>query len=263
MFFGTILFLMLGFNFLAENFSPSALFLPVLFLAVSLSFLCLFLRQEKKEANPILDMALLRSRPFLATNIYNLVLGAGIFGIISFIPFYATSVHHLSTLVSGMVLTPRFIGAIPASAATSFLLHRWGYRRPIVLGSTLIALSIVFLAGQEFQLFRVIGIRPGTAEILASLILVNGIGIGIVLPPANNACIELMPEKVATISGLRGMIRSVGGAFAISIITIILHSSATPADGFRITFIAYGIALLLTLPLVLLMPSGKDRKGTN
>ncbi len=262
-FFGTILFLMLGLNVLAENFSSSALFLPALFLAASFSFLCLFLRQEKKEANPILDMALLRSRPFLATNIYNIVLGAGIFGIISFIPFYATSVHQLSTLVSGMVVTPRFIGAIPASAATSFLLHRWGYRRPIVLGSSLIALSIIFLAGREFQLVKAIGLRSGIAEILAVLILINGIGIGIVLPPANNACIELMPEKVATISGLRGMIRSVGGAFAISIITIILHSSPTPADGFRIAFVSYGIGLLLTLPLVFLMPSGKDRRGAN
>ena len=262
-FFGTILFLMLGLNFIAENFSPAALFLPVLFLAVSFSFFCLFCRQEKRESNPILDMALLKSRPFLATNVYNMVLGAGIFGIISFIPLYATSVHHLSTLVSGMVVTPRFIGAIPASAATSFLLHRWGYRWPIALGSTLISLSIILLASQGFQLFGRIGIPLGIAEILAVLMLVNGIGIGTVLPPSNNACIELLPEKVATISGLRGMIRSVGGAFAVSIITIILHSSATPEDGFRTTFLSYGLGLLMTTPLVFLMPSGKkERKGT-
>ena len=259
-FFGTILFLMLGLNFLAENFSRSALLLPVPFLAASFSFLCLFLRQEKKEVNPILDMTLLRSRPFLATNIYNMVLGAGIFGIVSFIPFYATSVHRVSTLVSGMVVTPRFIGAIPASAATSFLLHRWGYRWPIILGSTLISLSIVLLAGPEFELFRRIGIRSGPAEILAVLMLANGIGIGIVLPPSNNACIELMPERVATITGLRGMFRSVGGAIGISVITIILHSSDSPANGFRIAFISFGLGLLFTIPLVFLMPTGKERR---
>ena len=259
-FFGAVLFLMLGLNLIAENFSVSALLLPVLFLAVSFFFFCIFLRQERKESNPILDMALLRSRPFLATNIYNLVLGAGLFGIISFIPLYATSVHHLSTLVSGMVVTPRFIGAIPASAATSFLLHRWGYRRPIVIGSSLIAFSIILLAGQGLQLLRIAGIHLGVAEILAVLILVNGIGIGMVLPPSNNACIELMPEKVATISGLRGMIRSIGGAFAVSIITMILHSSSTPASGFRTVFIVYGLGLLSTLPLVFLMPPGLKKE---
>lgn len=257
LFFVTILSLMLGLNFMAENFSPSALLLSALFLGFSSSFFYLFCRHEKKESNPILDIALLRSRPFLVTNVYNLVLGAGIFGIVSFIPLYATSVHHLPTLMSGMIVTPRFIGAIPVSALTSFLLNRWGYRWPIVFGSALISLSIILLGSQGVQLFRIMGIHLGVAEILAILILVNGIGIGLVLPPSNNACIELMPEKVATISGLRGMIRTVGGAFAISIITIILHSSATPADGFKTTFLSYGLALLLTIPLVFLMPTGK------
>jgi len=33
------------------------------------------------------------------------------------------------------------------------------------------------------------------------------------MPPSNNACIELMPEKVATITGLRGMFRTVGASW--------------------------------------------------
>jgi EmrB/QacA subfamily drug resistance transporter len=256
-FFGTILFLMLGLNFIAENFSISSVLLTIVFLVISLSFLCLFFGQERKESNPIFDMALLGSRPFLATNLYNMVLGAGLFGIISFIPLYATSVHHLPTLVSGMVVTPRFFGMIPASALTSFLLHRWGYRWPIVFGSALISASIILLASEGFQMFSIMGIHLGVAENLSVLILINGIGIGIVLPPSNNACIELMPEKVATISGLRGMFRSVGGAFGISLITIILHLSSAPVIGFRITFITFGLGLLLTMPLVFLMPTGK------
>jgi Na+/melibiose symporter-like transporter len=71
-----------------------------------------------------------------------------------------------------------------------------------------------------------------------------------------------MPEKVATITGLRGMFRSVGGAFGISIITIILHLSSTPASGFRITFISFGLALLSAIYLIFLMPTGKERVAT-
>jgi hypothetical protein len=66
-----------------------------------------------------------------------------------------------------------------------------------------------------------------------------------------------MPEKVATITGLRGMFRAIGGAFGISLITIILHLSSTPGNGFRITFISFGLGLLFTIPLVFLMPTGK------
>jgi EmrB/QacA subfamily drug resistance transporter len=256
-FFGAILFLMFGLNLIAESFSISSLLLTVTFLVVSFSFLYLFFRQEKKASNPILDMALLRSKPFLAANLYNMMVGTGVLGIFTFIPLYATSVHKLSTLVSGMLLTPRSLGVIAASAITSFLLKRWGYRWPMVLGLSIISLSTILLGGQGSRLLRMIGIHLGIAEILAVLVMGTGIGVGIALPASNNACIELMPEKVATITGLRGMFRSVGGAFGISLITIILHLSSTPANGFRITFISFGLGLLFTIPLVFLMPAGK------
>ncbi len=235
--------------------------LAIAFFFISSSFLYLFFRQERKDANPILDMALLKSKPFLAANLYNMMVGAGVFGIFAFIPLYATSVHKLSTLVSGMILTPRALAIIPASAVTSFLLKRWGYRWPMVLGISIISLGTILLAGPGLRLLRMMGLHFGVAEILAFLVMISGIGIGIALPASNNACIELMPEKVATITGLRGMFRSVGGAFGISIITIILHLSSTPASGFRITFISFGLVLLSAIYLIFLMPTGKERVG--
>ena len=261
-FFGAILFLMLGLNLVAEDFALSSLLLTIIFWAVSFSFLYLFFRQEKKDSNPILDMALLRSKPFLAANLYNMMIGVGVFGIFPFIPLYATSVHKLSTLLSGMILTPRSLGVIFASAVTSFLLKRWGYRWPMVLGLSIISISTILLGGQGLQLLSSLGTHLGVAEILAVLMLLTGIGIGIALPASNNACIELMPEKVATITGLRGMFRYVGGAFGISLITIILHSGSTPESGFRTTFISFGLGLLFTIPLVFLMPNGKKGWGT-
>ena len=187
---------------------------------------------------------------------------SGVFGIFPFIPLYATSVHKLSTLMSGMILTPRSIGVISASAVTSFLLRRWGYRWPMVLGMTIISASTILLGGHGLPLLNKLGTHLGAAEILAVLMLFTGIGIGIALPASNNACIELMPERVATITGLRGMFRYVGGAFGISLITIILHSGSTPESGFRATFISFGLGLLFTIPLVFLMPTGKQGWGT-
>ncbi len=260
-FFGAILFLMLGLNFIAENFSISSLLSTVIFIVLSSFCLYLFFRQENRDSNPILDMALLRSKPFLAANLYNMIVGAGVLGIFAFIPLYATSVHKLSTLVSGVILTPRSLAMIPAAATTSFLLKRWGYRWPMVLGLIITSLSTILLWSQGLRLLRMIGIHLGVAEILAALMMFTGIGIGIALPASNNACIELMPEKVATITGLRGMFRSVGGAFGISLITIILHSSSTPANGFGTTFISFGLGLLFTIPLTFLMPTGKKRWG--
>jgi sugar phosphate permease len=105
-----------------------------------------------------------------------------------------------------------------------------------------------------------LGIHLDVAEALALLIMLGGIGLGIALPASNNACIELMPAKVATITGLRGMFRYVGGALGISLTTIILHSHSTPAGGFQTTFIWFALVLFCTVPLVFLMPTGKQGK---
>jgi MFS family permease len=185
-----------------------------------------------------------------------MVMGAGFFGLFSFVPLYAVSVHKLSTLVSGMILTPRSIGVIAASVITSFLLKRWGYRWPLILGLVIVSFGTIPLA-PVFPLWESAG--SAVTGILPFLILACGIGAGIANPAANNACIELMPEKVATIVGLRGMFRTVGGALGISLITFILHLSPTPATGFTIVFILFGLGLLSVIPLVFLMPTG--RKG--
>jgi MFS family permease len=158
--------------------------------------------------------------------------------------------------VSGMILTPRSLGAIPASAATSFLLSRWGYRRPIVLGLVLVGISTILL-GEGVHLPGLVSSRFGVAETLSFLILLTGVGMGVLFPATNNACIELMPEKVATIVGLRGMFRTSGGALGISLITLVLHLSTNVVTGFRITFIFFGCALLVSIPLAFLLPPGR------
>lgn len=253
---GAILFVMFGLSLIGESFSVPSLLFAAFFILLSLSLARSFLRQERKATNPVLDIALLQSKPFVAANLLNLIIGAGVLGLFAFIPLYATSVHKFSTLMSGMILTPRSLGTIAASAITSFLLKRWGYRWPMVWGLSIASCATILLAPGE-QLFGMIHMRLGSAEVLSFLLLVSGIGSGILTPAVNNACIELMPEKVATIVGLRGTFRIVGLALGISLITFILHVSAQPVIGFRIIFIFFGLVLFSSIPLVFLMPTGK------
>jgi EmrB/QacA subfamily drug resistance transporter len=252
---GALFFLMLALSLVGEHVSTRSVLFASVLLMVSLCLVLLFFRQETREDNPILDMLLLRSTPFLAANLVNLVIGAGVMGIFAFIPLYVTSIHGFSTLMSGIILTPRSVGMIAASAIVSFLLRRWGYRWPIALGLAVTALSTILLAPSLPPWGM--SIRRGDAQMLSVLLLIAGIGLGVMFPAANNACIELMPERVATIVALRNTFRTVGGALGISLITLILHLSRTPANGFRLTFISFGFALLCSIPLVFLMPSGK------
>jgi Na+/melibiose symporter-like transporter len=247
---------MFGLNLIGAGFSGLYVALAALSLALSFSLGLLFFRQEKKEINPMLDLALLRSRPFLAANLLNLVIGAAVFGIFAFIPLYATSVHKLSTLMSGVILTPRSLGVIFASVITSFLLRRWGYRWPMVLGLSILSFATILLV-PDLDIRRMVGLRLGIVEMLSFLLLIAGIGTGMALPASNNACIELMPERVATIVGLRGMFRTVGGALGVSLVTLILHVSSNPGNGFRFTFISFSLGVMCALPLIFLMPTGR------
>ncbi len=257
---GTVLFVVLGLNLLGENISGTSIAIAGGLLLMSALLGVLFFRREKKEAHPMLDIALLKSTPFLAANFLNMIIGAGVMGLFAFIPLYVTSVHHMSTLMSGMILTPRSLGTVAASTATSFLLKRLGYRWPMVAGLAIISAANIFLA-PGMQHWGALGIHPSVMETIVLLVMAAGIGAGMALPASNNACIELMPEKVGTIVGLRGMFRTVGGALGVSVITLILHVNSTPAGGFNVAFVSFGLLLMCGIPLVFLMPAGKQERS--
>jgi MFS family permease len=82
-----------------------------------------------------------------------------------------------------------------------------------------------------------------------------GIGAGITNPAANNACIDLMPNRVSTITGVRGMFRQTGGALSISITTLLLQNFSSIASGFKVVLFGLAIILVASIPLVFMMPS--------
>ena len=256
-----IFLMMLGLNSIAEYSGTVARLLASACILVGIALIWSFLRFQRKSSHPILDTTLLESRPFLAANVFNLLMGMTSFGVFSFIPLYAVSVYGFSALGSGMILTPRSVGGIAAAALTSFALTRWGYRRPLIWGLILASLTTSLL-GLGLLAWGWVGGMVGKIAFLGILMLIGGVGMGMMMPPSNNACIELMPDKVATITGLRGMFRTVGGILGISFITMILHLSTDPVIGFRVAFCSYGLGMLMGLPLIFMMPEGRGGRQT-
>jgi MFS family permease len=181
-------------------------------------------------------------------------------GAFSFVPLYVISVCKLSTLMSGVILTPRSVAMAGAATVTAFLLRRWGYRWPMVLGFVFIAITTI-LQAPGLLMWGASGFRMGTVGMLSILLFVNGIAGGMVFPASNNACIELMPEKVGTVVGLRNMFRNVGAALGISLVTFILHVSHDLTSGFTIVFIVLGLTFVVSIPLLFLMPAGRRAWG--
>jgi len=250
---GSLASLMGGLSFIAyATTARMRTVVGVLFVAAA-ALTAVFLRHEATAKSPIVDLEILKRRPFLAANIYNVVYGAGVIGIMSLIPLFAFNVYGISYFDSGLILVPRAIGVMVTSLIVSILLMRLGYRWPIIIGTCLAALSLYLFSLEPHQLMTLGGGLESTTT-LALILLVMGIGVGMAAPAANNACIELMPERAATITGIRGMCRQAGGAVSITLATLTLHESASIASGFRLIFIALAIAMLATIPAIFAMP---------
>jgi MFS family permease len=157
---------------------------------------------------------------------------------------------------------PRAVGMMATSFAVSMLMMRLGYRWPIIGGTLLAAISLVLLS-LEPQHLAMLGQDLDSHTSLSLIMLLMGLGIGLAAPASNNACIELMPERAATITGIRGMFRQAGGAVSITVATLILHQSSDLASGFRLVFIALAIAMVATLPAILAMPSSPTSNSSD
>lgn len=240
----------------SRNSLSLSLFTILIILTVALFYL--FMRHERRVKNPVIDLEVLQTRPFQAANYFNIIYGAAVLGVMSFIPLYATTVLGMSTLASGLILTPRSVGQMLSSFITSLSLPKWGYRRPMIIGTGLAILSLVLL-GSRISSLEIFGTRISGAVLLGIFMFITGIGSGAVAPAANNACIELMPHRIATITGVRGMFRQSGSALSIAISAMVLDNFKDIGTGFRVVFFSLAAILLLSMPFILAMPrSAKD-----
>ena len=83
---------------------------------------------------PVIPFQLLRGRAFAASNAINVVWGACAIGFGSLVPLFAEDRYGLTPLSSGTLLTARAIGEIVLAISASVLIHRTGYRVPIIAG---------------------------------------------------------------------------------------------------------------------------------
>lgn len=190
------------------------------------------LRYENIAPSPILEIKLLKRKEFAYLNTLNFFYGVSIFGVFSFIPLYAQNAYGMSSSETGYLLTPRAIVMIIFSTVASIILPRTGYRKPIIIGLLVLVVGMIFLAAEPHA-FDLGGIHFSDFVVLAAVVSIAGVGLGIAGPAANNAAIELEPERVAAITGMRGMFRSLGGAIGVSVIVLITAYTARRRTGHR------------------------------
>jgi EmrB/QacA subfamily drug resistance transporter len=236
---------MFGVSYLGSGRIP--LYSPVFLGAegAALIALWLFIRHSRRDAAPFVPYRLLRGRGFGVMNLINLVYGAAALGFSALVPLYAQNRYHISALGAGTLLTARAVGMIAVAGVAAMALRRTGYRLPMIIGFAVLAGGLVMMA-----------LSPGISAYawLAIAAAITGFGMGLSVPASNNASLQLAPDQVAAIAGLRGMFRQSGAIIAVSVTTAIIARSSTPGLVQAHVFVVFAILLVLLLPLIRLVP---------
>ena len=216
-------------------------------LVIAIVTLWMFFRHVNRAAHPFIAPRLIHGAGFGPVNLVNALYGGLTVGVLVLIPLYATERYGINALDSGTLLVAQGAAAILFSIAGALALRRTGYRLPLYVGGTVIAIGMLLLA-----LRPVAGIPP--YEWLAGSAFLVGVGAGAINPASRNAGLQLAPEQSSTLAALRSMCMQIGSIVAISIATAILASSQHPGVVQAWVDVTAALLLLAALPLITRMP---------
>jgi EmrB/QacA subfamily drug resistance transporter len=211
-------------------------------LALAAVGLALFAAHTARHANPLIDRALFRVRPFTGASavavLFSMAFGAMLLSRV----LWAQDVWHWSALATGVSIVPGPIMVpVVSFLVAGRLIDRFGSAPVIAAGSTIFAAGMVWAA-------LAAGLKSDyVGDVLGSLLL-TGIGVGLTLPTLMaTAASSLPPTSFATGSAVVNMLRQVGLAIGVAVFIAVLGSPGSPAA----TVGAYQRAWVVTAAIAL------------
>ena len=185
--------------------SPMALSLAALTVVAAVAFVMI----ENRAKEPILPMWLFRMNTFWVTSILGFVVGAAMFGAITFVPIYLQIAKGATPTGSGLQLIPLTIGILTASTLAGQYMGRTGHYRWLpVIGMTLLTAGM--LLGAQFG-------RETSFVVFSVTLVLIGLGMGCIFPVVTTAVQNAVPRETmgtATAAGI--MVRQTGGALGVA-----------------------------------------------
>jgi Na+/melibiose symporter-like transporter len=215
-------------------------------IAIAIVVAVLFLRHESRTPFPLLDTDILKRKEFAFVNALSFFNGAIIFGAFTFIPTYVKAAYGMGTGDSTTMLTARATTMVIVSALASMLLMRTGYRKPIAAGLLSIAVVLVVMS-MGVHNAQIAGLHLSNLLWMTILVALTGGTFAMIGPAANNASLDLAPDRIAAIVGLRGMFMALGGAIGSAFVVLAASRASSEGAGVRTRFCRPSRSVLLHL----------------
>jgi EmrB/QacA subfamily drug resistance transporter len=184
--------------------------------AAAVALIAAFLARSSQHPAPVIELSLLRIRPFAVANLASLAFFAGFGAMLLSTVLLLTQVWGYSVLETGLAIAPGPLMAAIVAAATGRIVAKVGPRLPGALG------GVVFAASFLWFVLR-IDASPDYAGVFLPGFVVGGAGVGLALgslPAAATA--PLPPDRFSTGTGVFGMSRQLGAALGVAILVAIV-----------------------------------------
>jgi EmrB/QacA subfamily drug resistance transporter len=226
-------------------------------LALGVLLLVAFVRWEARAPHPMLPLRLFGSRGFSAGNVSTFLMVGALFTSVFFYSQFLQSALGYGPLATGLRLIPWTITFLTVAPVAGVLSDRIGERPLIVIGLTLQAAGMLWIA-----LVADPGLSYG--EMVAPLVI-GGVGVSMAFPATQNAVVGgVATGDVGRAAGAASMMRELGGVFGIAVAVAVFAAAggyATPSqftDGFAPAIaVGAGLALLGALAALALPSRGR------
>jgi EmrB/QacA subfamily drug resistance transporter len=248
----------------------------LVFGAVSLALLVLFLAREATAGNPLIPLRIFRSRNVSGANVIQALLVAGMFGMFFMGALYLEQVLGYDPLQIGLAFLPAtIVMGILSLRYSERLIMRFGARTTLLPGMVLVAAGLALFTQAPVDGSYVRNVLP--------VMLLLGFGIGASFPALMTLAMSgATNEDAGLASGLVNTTAQVGGALGLAVLAtlsttrsdnLIEDGQATASaltSGYHLAFlIGAGLVLAaLVVALTVLQPEGRatteaQRMGTD
>ncbi|GAB2563002.1 DHA2 family efflux MFS transporter permease subunit [Kribbella endophytica] len=180
--------------------------------ALTLTLLACFIVRESTAANPLVPLRIFRSRTLTGANLVQALSSSGMFGIFFLGSLYLQRVLGYDALEIGLAFLPTtLVMGLLSVKYSEKLVMRFGPRRPLIAGLSLIVVGLVLFTQAPVGGSYVVHVLP--------VLILLGLGGGICFPALMGLSMaDVKPEDAGLASGLIGTTAEVGAALGLAVL---------------------------------------------
>lgn len=178
--------------------------------------LVIFLFIERKAEDPVIPLRLFKISVFTLCCIGLMLVGLGMFGVVSYLPTFLQTVIGMSATNSGTTLIPLMIGMMGTSIAGGFIMKRTGYKILMITGPIISAVGMFLLS--------TLGAGSSQVNAIAYLIVI-GAGMGLVMSNYTVAAQNMMRKAdIGAATSTLTLFRGLGATIGVSLLGAIVNN---------------------------------------